>query len=75
MTPEQKSILREKLMTAEINPSWSGYGSLQDMFFYFCPGESIEKDGEYRSGEEVVMDRIMDIIEEIIMNNPDHPSK
>ena len=74
MTPEQKSALREKLMTTEINPSWSGYGSLEDMFCYFCLGESREIDGEYRSGEEVVMDRIMDIIEESIMNDPDPPS-
>lgn len=65
MTDEQYAELREELLTSDVNPSWSGYSSLSDMLCYFCSGEH---EGEEKWGDDVVMDRLMDIIKRHVEN-------
>lgn len=62
MTKDQYDTLRARLLNDEINPTWRGYSTLEDMLAYFCDGEGSND----RFGSDVVMDRIMDIIEECI---------
>ena len=74
MNDKQRAALREELLTADINPSWSGYSSLRDMFYYFCTDEGEGYEDGDRNGPDVVMGRLMDIIEHHVKSWRQPPS-